>query len=133
MDERERALGEPVARPKWFGVPTGMCQDQAVFRIAEAAGESVPTTVGRIIAVFDWMSQWSPDGRMPSDAVILYIGSMNAPQSWIRKRGEQFTEAFKRETGDEAGYCRLYVKANAATHRSRVRQREQMRKRRGAH
>lgn len=124
-------IGIPLARPKSFGMPSGLETLPAIYRITQAAGGSTAATVGRIALLFDWMAHWQPEGQAPTAHMIQELVSRGESAHWRRKHAPAFAKAFLEEACNEDGECWLFTHANGAAHRTRVRQREQMRKRRG--
>ena len=131
MSDWTAPVGIPPARPKWFGLPSGVGDLPVVYRISAAAGTSPTLTVGLIALVFDWMAHWAPEGRAPSAHQIGEIAAKGQSPAWRRKHGAAFAQSFIEEVCNEDGECWLFTYANGAAHRTRLRQRAQMRKRRG--
>lgn len=121
-------FGSRSRRPKWFGIPTTLLSSPSIGRIAEATGESIPATVGRVVSVLAWMAEYEPDGVMPVEMMIARMASMGGRFP----RQKLFAAHFVAEFMGEDGLCDPFVTANKAAMNTRRRQRETMRRRRGA-
>jgi|GEM_PF-5136398 len=120
-------VGARRRRPKWFGIPTTLLLAPSIGRIAEETGESIPTTVGRVVAVLAWMAEYEPDGVMPVERMVAHMASMGGRFPRRNKFAAQFVSEF---TGED-GLCDPFVVANKAAMNLRSRQRETMRRNRG--